>query len=538
MFLTATPWKDASLHLLLRVMKQNFFDGLNEKQKYVGRGKEMQKAKKIRNWTRATAVLLSAVLLVTGTCFASGNEIHGVLLSWPGNAATTMTVSWRGAAETNCVLQVVPQTTYDQSKFTEAAEYAAACKDISLDGSGAWHYEATAADLLPGTAYVYRVGREGVWSDVETFTSADPDAKTLTFAYMGDVQPANDSEAEFALWGELAQAMVERNPELTFAILGGDIVNSGISLEQFDLFASNAENVFSAIPLLATPGNHESNFIGGKPELYLDYFAFPQNGPEGFEEEIYSFDVANCHILSLNSWIFSGEQPLSEADYERVNNWIEYDLITSDADWQIVVTHIPVYAVHSDTTSTKVKENWAPIFERCGVDLVFVGHQHVYSRSYPMYEGKVDYENGIPYIMGVSGSKFYSSADETFAERTIYNTANYQLVQIDGDTLTVQTLDAEGNELDWCNVQQREVSMTRGEYMEILWHCAGSSEAGVSPFTDSQSTAVTWAYEAGLVLGYGNGCFGPDDPMEGWHIEIMIERLARSGGIVRGKDRA
>lgn len=480
---------------------------------------------------RMIAAVLS-MLLLAGTCHAAESDPVHIVLSWTQDPATSITAAWRCDTPSEQVMQVVQGAQYNRAGFADAVVFSAACKDISLDGTGIWHYEAMVDGLEPGTTYAYRVGNEHAWSEVKTFTTVDPAAKTLTFAYMGDVQPVNDSEAEFALWGELAQAMVERNPELSFVILGGDIVNSGISLEQFDLFASNAENVFSAIPLLATPGNHESNFIGGKPELYLDYFAFPQNGPEGFEEEIYSFDVANCHILSLNSWIFSGEQPLSEADYERVNNWIEYDLITSDADWQIVVTHIPVYAVHSDTTSTKVKENWAPIFERCGVDLVFVGHQHVYSRSYPMYEGKVDYENGIPYIMGVSGSKFYGSADETFAERTVYNTANYQLVQIDGDALTVQTLDAEGNELDWCNVQQREVSMTRGEYMEILWHCAGSPEAGVSPFTDSQSTAVTWAYEAGLVLGYGNGCFGPEDPMKDWHIEIMIERLARSGGIV------
>lgn len=489
----------------------------------------MGKRQKRWNRNRAVAVLLGAVLLVTGTCFAAESGPHHVLLSWEEDASTTMTVSWRDDAEYAGVLQVVSQTQSDWDKRENVLEFSASCKDISLDGSGAWRYEAAATGLTPATTYVYRVGCEGSWSEEKTFTTDDPAAETLTFAYMGDVQPANDSEAEFALWGELAQTMVERNPELSFAILGGDIVNSGISLEQFDLFAANAETVFSSVPLLATPGNHESNFIGGKPELYLDYFAFPKNGPEGFEEEIYSFDAANCHILSLNSWIFSGEQPLTDADYERVNVWIEQDLITSDADWQIVVTHIPVYAIHSDTTSVRVKENWAPIFERCGVDLVFVGHQHVYSRSYPMYAGKVDHENGIPYIMGVSGSKFYGSADETFAERTIYNTATYQLVQADGETLSVQTLDADGNELDWCNVQQRALSMTRGEYMEILWRNAGSPEAGQSPFTDCQSTAVAWAYESGLVYGYGNGCFGPDDPMEDWHAALVIERMAQHG---------
>ena len=57
--------------------------------------------------------------------------------------------------------------------------------------------------------------------------------------------------------------------------MGGDIVESGISTEQFNLFFKAAEPVFSKIPLFAANGNHESNFIGGKPELYLDEFVFP-----------------------------------------------------------------------------------------------------------------------------------------------------------------------------------------------------------------------------------------------------------------------
>ena len=98
-----------------------------------------------------------------------------------------------------------------------------------------------------------------------------PKKKDVTFLYMGDVQPANDIKEEFALWGELSQAAFSRNPELAFAVLGGDIVNSGISIEQFDRFRENAEPVFASVPLMAANGNHESNFPDtGKPELYLD----------------------------------------------------------------------------------------------------------------------------------------------------------------------------------------------------------------------------------------------------------------------------
>lgn len=472
------------------------------------------------------AVILFALMLPTPDVYA---EWEGtVLLSWTGDPATTVTAVWSDREERDEVMQVAERTQYDKTGFEGAMEFAAARRDVSLDGTGAWRYEATASGLTPATEYVYRVGCGEEWSRSRSFTTAEPASASVTFAYMGDVQPANDTASDYARWGELIEGMYERSPELSFAVLGGDNVNSGISLEEFELFSKNAERVFSSVALFSAIGNHESNFLSGKAELFLDYFAFPENGPEGFSEEFYSFDVGNCHILVLNSWIFSGEQKLTEEDYVSVNAWIRDDLLSSDADWQVVVTHVPVYAVSSDATAAKVRENWAPIFERCGADLVFEGHQHVYSRSYPMYEGKIDYENGIPYVMGVSGSKYYGSADESFAARTVYGAANYQLVRSDGDTLTVQTLEADGNELDFFSVMQRKATMTRAEYIRELWREAGSPEPeGASPFTDTEEPAVVWAYENGIVLGCGNGRFVPEDAVTSWQAALILERMGK-----------
>jgi len=449
------------------------------------------------------------------------------ILSWTGSAAASITASWRDSARKTETLQVTPKTQYDKSGFTDAAEFSADCKDVSLDGSGVWHYEATAAGLAANTAYLYRVGCGGSWSKASIFTTSDAASKTVTFAYMGDVQTVKDSKAEYALWGKLAQSMYAANPNLSFAVMGGDIVESGISTELFDEFLKNASPVFSKIPLMATNGNHECNFPDtGKPKLYMDEFALPQNGPEGFKEEFYSFNVANCHILVLNSWIFSGEQKLTSDDYERVNDWIKNDLATSAVDWQIVVTHVPVYAVASDKTAAAVRKNWAPIFEKYGVDLVFEGHQHVYSRSYPLTEGRVDYENGVTYIMGNSGQKFYSSADETLAEKTIYGTATYQLTQIDGNALTVRTLDLGGNELDCVSLRQRGISATREDYIETLWRAAGApAPKTASPFRDAKSPAAAWAYENGIVGGYGKNVFGPEDRITDRQIGLILERM-------------
>lgn len=484
----------------------------------------------ISKYLKRLGIGVSASLLLTLGALAADTAPYGLLSSWTESPTTTRTFTWRDDIQAEECIQLVPEESYEAQGFDGATEVSAKCQDISLDASGAYLYEVTASELEPGTSYVFRVGSEDGWSEAQTFTTEAEDQDSVTFAYMGDAQPAGDTEEDYALWRTLTEALAQRNPELSCAIMGGDIVNSGISVQQFDAFRENASSVFSTIPLFSTVGNHESNFLGGKPELYLEEFAFPENGPEGFEEECYSFDVGNCHILVLNSWIFSGEQKLSDQDIEKVNAWVMEDLISSTAQWQVVVLHVPVYAVHSDTTATAVRENWAPIFESCGVDLVFEGHQHVYSRSYPMYQGQIDYENGIPYVMGVSGTKFYDSADETFAERTIYNQATYQLVHTDGNTMTLQTMNLAGEELDFATISQREVTLTRGEYLEQLWKAAGSPEPTISsPFVDTEAASAVWAYEVGYIRGYGNGYLGSNDPLTETQREVIQERIAAGG---------
>jgi hypothetical protein len=36
---------------------------------------------------------------------------------------------------------------------------------------------------------------------------------------------------------------------------------------------------------------------------------------------------------------------------------------------------------------------------------------------------------------------------------------------------------------------------------------------------------VAWAYETGLVLGCGNGCFDPDGTITDWQIDLIRTRM-------------
>jgi hypothetical protein len=75
-------------------------------------------------------------------------------------------------------------------------------------------------------------------------------------------------------------------------------------------------------------------------------------------------------------------------------------------------------------------------------------------------------------------------------------------------------------------------NLTRAQLAQILYNAAGAPEVtGESPFTDVTAgkwytKAVTWAYEAGVVEGYGNGKFGPNDKITREQLATMIWRYA------------
>jgi hypothetical protein len=75
-------------------------------------------------------------------------------------------------------------------------------------------------------------------------------------------------------------------------------------------------------------------------------------------------------------------------------------------------------------------------------------------------------------------------------------------------------------------------TLTRAQLAQILYNVAGRPEVTVgSPFTDVPSgkwytNAITWASEAGIVEGYGDGTFGPMHSVSRQDLAVMLWRYA------------
>jgi hypothetical protein len=78
--------------------------------------------------------------------------------------------------------------------------------------------------------------------------------------------------------------------------------------------------------------------------------------------------------------------------------------------------------------------------------------------------------------------------------------------------------------------------MTRSMLVTVLWRMEGEPTVKkTSEFSDVKSgqwyeTAVAWAAEKGIVSGYGNGCFGNNDPITREQMAVILMGYARLKG--------
>ena len=406
----------------------------------------------------SVTALADSALGITGPCYAVVSPTNATADNTT-EGAMEMAVTWWDSSDVTAA-SVQYSSTIDFANTPGASvETATATVNKTDTVNGYAAFEATMTGLAANTTYYYRVGHDDVWSAEYSFTTADPSTSNVSFMYMGDIQYASALTAatDYQNWGDLLAGADQNVPGLDFALLGGDMVQNGMTASHWQMFLAQATRVFSDLPMLAVPGNHESNSADtGKPELFLDFLSLPQNGPDGFKEEFYSYDYGNCHVVCLSSSIFLDEQLLkgsmTESDFDTIADWITEDLANSDATWKIVVMHHPAYPVVSDTTAAEVLANWAPIFVDAQVDMVFCGHQHIYMRTNAI--------KGVTYVMGNSGSQFYDPADVSYSAAMIEDTSTYQIVHADEDSLTMDTYDAAGDILDTVTLSPKDRSVT------------------------------------------------------------------------------
>jgi acid phosphatase type 7 len=251
-------------------------------------------------------------------------------------------------------------------------------------------HEITVSGLTPNGLYYYSVG-----SSTAVLAGNDANHYFITFPPAG-----TDTKARVWVLGDAgtqtsSQSAV-RNAYYTFTgtkhtdlwlMLGDNAYNSGTDSEYQGAVFNMYPTMLRKSVVFSTLGNHETAqstaYVDTYP--YFNIFTLPTAGegggvPSG-TEHFYSFDFGNVHFICLDS------MTANRATNGIMANWLRSDLANNLSTWMVAFWHHPPYTKGSHNSDTEpeliqMRQNFNPILEAAGVDLVLSGHSHSYERSF------------------------------------------------------------------------------------------------------------------------------------------------------------
>lgn len=371
------------------------------------------------------------------TAFPSSLKPDQITLTLVGDAENSMAIQWRCDATVDDAW-VTYWPAHGSDTIKVRAKRVLLEDRLLQNDRYVSRFTATLDELAVATTYHYVVGHDESESAILKFTTADVDDR-FGFIWFGDVH--NDQK-----WGDLLQYASARHPETSFYVLAGDLVNTGLHRDDWDALFNHSGNVFNHKPLMAVPGNHDSQ-DGLGASMYQRLMAYPANGPTGLSPGLtYSFRYKNALFLMIDAVSFSAEEQ---------KDWISQQLAKTDATWKFAVFHFPPYTVEEPYVD--IEREWIPLFDEYQVDMVMNGHFHYYLRTKPMKGGKPvnKGDSGTTYVMSV-GTKGKNTDGEIAPHiaKAIKTGYLYQYVTIDGQKLTQVCRDSAGNVLDYFEVSK------------------------------------------------------------------------------------
>lgn len=203
----------------------------------------------------------------------------------------------------------------------------------------------------------------------------------------------------------------------------------------------------------ALPGNHEWQ---EDPELerYNLIMDMPHN------KFYYSITFGRTLIILVTTGYKAFDR---EFGFYKDKNCLQYQWLLNEIktaksnpniDWVIACSHYP------DDNLTACK-TWEPqqdgidFADTCienGVDLCFVGHNHIYERTFPLNIHHQKSKNGTIFIttggMGGAFSRLKENSKLDLIEKVIEKEFHFMKLNIDGKILTCQMINDSGNTLD------------------------------------------------------------------------------------------
>lgn len=321
-----------------------------------------------------------------------------------GNDTSSQGITWYADTETAGEVQYAVKTgdTFPENYLTVPASSTAA------NEKGFYSNQAVLTGLLPDKEYVYRVKNGDTISDIYSFTSGNNDG-SYEFAFVGDSQiGAGSTDSDIEGWNETLKTISSKF-NADFLLSGGDQVNTASNETQYTGYINE---LFTSLPSATTIGNHDSGSAA-----YNQHFNLPNESADKGQTTAgsdYWFVYENTLFINLNS------NDRSTAEHKA---FIEEAIAANpNVKWKTVVFHHSIFstASHVDDGDIITRRNELPqVFKDLDIDVVLMGHDHVYTRTYMMdgttpdtskgVQSSVTNPTGILYLTAnsASGSKYY-----------------------------------------------------------------------------------------------------------------------------------
>ncbi len=172
-----------------------------------------------------------------------------------------------------------------------------------------------------------------------------------------------------------------------------------------------------SIPFASVLGNHDAVNLADEKETVGDgsnvFFDMPNDdGVSGHYFDCVDGEISTETISSGDFWFVSGdvlvvginamayaEGNRTHCDKETHRKYIESAIAAApDVRWRILLCHVPAYSYvvgapvcgnGAPTERALLEKFFSELCEPYRFDLVFSGHQHAFSRTYPMLDGRV-----------------------------------------------------------------------------------------------------------------------------------------------------
>jgi hypothetical protein len=275
-----------------------------------------------------------------------------------------------------------------------------------LSGTEVFTQHASLSGLRPDTTYHYAVEHDGADPVPAQFRTAPTGRGRFSFTSFGD-QSIADNLNNTQPWTRYAGLIVPQieaqqplfhlyNGDLCYANVGG---REQLRVETWRSFLTNNSRSARFRPWMPAAGNHEDEKGNGPSQFqsYKTYFALPDNGagPE-LTGLWYAFQVGSVLVISLNNDDICYQDGSAGNGYVRgysagaqkafLQRTLAAARARNDLDWIVVVMHQVAVstAIPFNGCELGVREEWLPLFDRYGVDLVLTGHEHHYERTFAL----------------------------------------------------------------------------------------------------------------------------------------------------------